>query len=331
MRLTRQGILATYGDLVRVSSDVPRWGQSGYIKSIIYSGSPAVGFVCSEPLEWADGGNHVFATRDRFGTVLQYVVTGTNLPETANEVYFGSGLPDQGLAQPDIGIVAGEDNQEPPPFSFGKLSEGKLARVVGITPTGGENVGLTCVINDDRRFAYDTITVEPLGEEQDNTVPDLPVVTGLTVVNSPTQADVFIISWSPAVGAQSYIVEWSSDGITYDNLANTSDLSVTSNYLFDGTSRLYIRVAGVNVGVGPWATWNAFLEGTGPLLDDVGNTLLDNSGNTLQWSGDAAPQGTTFEILNFDGTDRLLRPSGDTTTDNLIDDEGNLWSVGNAT
>ena len=177
-----EGILATYGDLVRVSSDVPRWGQSGFIKSIIYSGSPAVGFVCSEPLEWTDGGNHVFATRDRFGKVLQYVVTGTNVAATANEVYFGSGLPDAGLAQPDIGILAGEENQEPPPFSFGKISEGKLCRVVGITPSGGEAVGLTCVINDDRRFSYDTISVAPLGEEQDNSVPDHPVVSGLAVI-----------------------------------------------------------------------------------------------------------------------------------------------------
>ncbi len=326
-----EGMLATYGDLVRVSSDVPRWGQSGYIKSIIYSASPAVGFVCSEPLEWEDGGNHVFATRDRFGTVLQYVVTGTNLPETANEVYFGSGLPDAGLAQPDIGIVAGQENQEPPPFSFGKLTPGKLCRVVGITPSGSEAVGMTCVINDDRRFAYDNTTVAALGVDVDNTLPALPVVFGLDVIISPTQDSVFIITWGPAVGATSYQVEWSSDGVTYYHLANTSDLSVTSSYLFDGTSRLYIRVAGQNVGLGPWATWNAFLEGTGPLLDDVGNTLLDNSGNILQWSGDAAAAGTAFEILNFDGTDRLLRPSGDTTTDNLIDDEGNLWSVGNAT
>ena len=279
-----EGILATYGDLVRVSSDVPRWGQSGFIKSIIYSGSPAVGFVCSEPLQWTDGGNHVFATRDRFGKVLQYVVTGTNVAATANEVYFGSGLLDAGLAQPDIGIAAGQENQEPPPFSFGKISEGKLARVVGITPSGGEAVGLTCVINDDRRFAYDTVSVAALGYEQDNSVPDLPVVTGLNVIKSPTQSEVFIVTWSPAVGAQSYEVEWSSDGVAYQNLAITTETSLVSDYLFDGATHLYIRVAGVNVGVGPWAYWDAFLEGEGDLHDNGGNDLIDTAGNTLQWT-----------------------------------------------
>ena len=324
-----EGILATYGDLVRVSSDVPRWGQSGYIKSIIYSGSPAVGFVCSEPLEWEDGGNHVFSTRDRFGKVLQYVVTGTNLPETANEVYFGSGLPDAGLAQPDIGIVSGEENQEPPPFAFGKLSEGKLARVVGITPTGGENVGLTCVINDDRRFAYDTVTVEPLGEDQDNSVPDRPTVTGLTVIKSPTQDQVFIVSWSPAVGAQSYIVEWSADGITYDNLANTVETSLVSDYVFAGTSRLYIRVAGVNVGVGDWAYWDAFLEGQGPLQDDGGLTLIDNDDNILQWTGSADPVGTEYTIYDSTGLNILVRPSGDTTTNTIQLPNGTLYNVYN--
>ena len=279
-----EGVLATYGDLVRVSSDVPRWGQSGYIKSIIYSGSPAVGFVCSEPLQWTDGGNHVFSTRDRFGKVLQYVVTGTNVAATANEVYFGSGLPDAGLAQPDIGIAAGQENQEPPPFSFGKLTPGKLCRVVGIAPSGSETVGMTCVVNDDRRFAYDNSTVAPLGADQDNGIPDLPVVYGLSVIKSPTQDEVFIISWAPAVGAQSYQVEWSSDGINYYLLANTTETSLVSNYLFDGASHLYIRVSGVNIGVGPWAYWDAFLEGAGDLHDDSGNDLKDNDGNVLQWT-----------------------------------------------
>ena len=288
-----EGILATYGDLVRVSSDVPRWGQSGFIKSIIYSGSPAVGFVCSEPLEWTDGGNHVFATRDRFGKVLQYVVTGTNVAATANEVYFGSGLPDAGLAQPDIGILAGEENQEPPPFSFGKISEGKLCRVVGITPGGAESVGLTCVVNDDRRFAYDTVSVAALGYEQDNSVPDLPVVSGLVVTKSATQTDVFIVNWSPAVGAQSYVVEWSNDGVSYYNLANTVETSLISDYIFDGTSRLYIRVSGVNIGAGPWAYWDSFLEGAGELHADAsGIKLIDNDGNLLQWTDDPGPNTT---------------------------------------
>lgn len=323
-----EGILATYGDLVRVSSDVPRWGQSGYIKSIIYSGATPVGFVCSEPLEWEDGGNHVFSTRDRFGKVLQYNVTGTNNPAaTANEAHFGPNLVDAALAQPDIGIVSGEDNQEPPPFAFGKLSEGKLARVVGITPTGGENVGLTCVINDDRRFDYDNVDVPPLGVDQPTGFPDLPRVTSISVSKLP--GDQFIVSWTPAVGAKSYIVEWSIDGITYDNLTNTTETSYISDYLFPGTSRLYIRVAGVNVGVGDWAYWNAFLEGRGPLQDDGGRTLTDTDGNILQWTGGDDAVGTKYTIFDSTGLNILVRPSGDTTTDTIQLPSGTLYNVSN--
>ena len=143
---------------------------------------------------------------------------------------------------------------------------------------------MTCVVNDDRRFAYDNSTVAPLGADQDNGIPDLPVVYGLSVIKSPTQDEVFIISWAPAVGAQSYQVEWSSDGINYYLLANTTETSLVSNYLFDGASHLYIRVSGVNIGVGPWAYWDAFLEGAGDLHDDSGNDLKDNDGNVLQWT-----------------------------------------------
>ena len=45
-------------------------------------------------------------------------------------------------------------------------------------------------------------------------------------------------------------------------------------------------MSGVNIGAGPWAYWDAFLEGAGVMHDDLGNELIDSDGNVLQWTED---------------------------------------------
>ncbi len=59
------GLIPTYGDLVAVTHDMPRWGQGGEV----VSWDPETGILeVSEPLEWSEGVDHYIALRRRDGS-----------------------------------------------------------------------------------------------------------------------------------------------------------------------------------------------------------------------------------------------------------------------
>ncbi len=53
-----EGLIPTYGDLIAVVHDMPRWGQGGEI--VGWNGET---LVTSEPLEWTEGEGHFIALR----------------------------------------------------------------------------------------------------------------------------------------------------------------------------------------------------------------------------------------------------------------------------
>lgn len=58
------GLIPTYGDLVVVTHDMPRWGQGGEV--VAWDEDNAV-LTVSEPLEWTEGADHYIAFRRRDG------------------------------------------------------------------------------------------------------------------------------------------------------------------------------------------------------------------------------------------------------------------------
>ena len=65
-RTELEGLIPTYGDLIAIAHDMPRWGQGGEV----VAWDPETGTLeLSEPLEWADGETHYIALRRRDGTV----------------------------------------------------------------------------------------------------------------------------------------------------------------------------------------------------------------------------------------------------------------------
>lgn len=59
------GLIPTYGDLVAVTHDMPRWGQGGEV----VSWDPETSILeVSEPLEWSEGVDHYIALRRRDGS-----------------------------------------------------------------------------------------------------------------------------------------------------------------------------------------------------------------------------------------------------------------------
>ncbi|CAM3634882.1 hypothetical protein TH8_08675 [Thalassospira profundimaris] len=64
-RTELDGLIPTYGDLVAVTHDMPRWGQGGEV--VAWDETEALLSV-SEPLEWVEGQDHYIALRRRDGS-----------------------------------------------------------------------------------------------------------------------------------------------------------------------------------------------------------------------------------------------------------------------
>ena len=121
-----EGLIPTYGDLITISHDMPRWGQGGEVIHL-----DGLVLKLSEPLEWEDDqGNdvtHYIALRRRDGSVSgpwEVTPNGNNADEAllAETLDF---TPYTGTAE------------ERTHFSFGPSENwGLLARVLGVRPRG---------------------------------------------------------------------------------------------------------------------------------------------------------------------------------------------------
>ena len=135
-RTELEGLIPTYGDLIAIAHDMPRWGQGG---EVVAWDSVTRVFELSEPLEWAAGETHYIALRRRDGTV--------------------SGPWPVGPGAIDRRVVLAEDldftpytgaSEERTHFAFGVGEAWSLrARVISIRPRG-EQVEITAVGEDAR-------------------------------------------------------------------------------------------------------------------------------------------------------------------------------------
>ena len=139
-RTELEGLIPTYGDLIAVTHDLPRWGQGGEVVD-----ADGRALTLSEPLEWESGGEaaeppvHYLALRRRDGSL-----SGPWPVEP------GGG---------DRTVVLSEDldlepytgaEEERTHFAFGSGEAwGLRARVMAVRPRGGQ-VEITAVGEDDR-------------------------------------------------------------------------------------------------------------------------------------------------------------------------------------
>jgi len=137
-RTELDGMIPTYGDLIMVTHDMPRWGQGGeVIEWVEESGLLRL----SEPLEWQDGVSHFIGLRGRNG-----ILTGPYLCEPGDQ-------PDlvRVLEPLEIDPYTGTE-EERTYFSFGPDGNwGKLCRFLSCVPrNGGEQLEITAVVEDSR-------------------------------------------------------------------------------------------------------------------------------------------------------------------------------------
>ena len=146
-RTELEGLIPTYGDLIAITHDLPRWGQGGEVVE-----ADGRKLVLSEPLEWDAGDDtatpptHYLALRRRDGTLSGPwpVLPG----DDARTVELNEDL--------DLEPYTGAD-EERTHFAFGPGEAwGLRARVLAVRPRG-EQVEITAVGEDDRVHQADAV------------------------------------------------------------------------------------------------------------------------------------------------------------------------------
>jgi predicted phage tail protein len=247
-----EGLNVTYGDYIRVVYDALglKGAVSGFVEGI--STDRLSVFLSAKPT--FAGGTHKISITGKDGTPYTYVATAGTAP---NEVVLSTPL--------DANVVI-TMNVEPPRFAFGQ--ENLLAKdcvVTSLYPAADDTVDVTAIVYRAEVYAYDGTDAPPI--ESKNTQPkdpSLPVVTGVSMIQ--VSDTIYKIEWEPAVGATSYIVQMSGDPNEYD--ANpleawetVTTTGATSTEVAVLTNQVYIRVAGINTGQGPWAYYDQLIEG----------------------------------------------------------------------
>lgn len=255
-----EGHIPFVDSLISIVHDVPRWGNSGFVVSRendILALADEVTF---------DGSSvHQILLRKRDGSGSgPFVVEPFDERLTTTKVRVLEAFDD---------IIERPSTEEFMYFQFGVQGlYSKLARVRSIRPAGEGEITIEAVNNDDRIYSFDEQNAPakdlvgiPPG------VPDLPVVTRLSVLSVPNVINRVQVAWAPAPGARSYVVEISYDNETFTQVATTLMTYLVIDVVI-GTA--FIRVAAVNVDLGPYVTWTGTVgHATNPPNNVTGLTL----------------------------------------------------------
>lgn len=288
----KEGLIPTFGDLISISHDVPRWGSGGYV--VDYDGALAI--QTSEPCVFADG-NHYIVLRKKDGSA-----TAPLIVHPGGDEYFLL------LESPLGDDFYFDDINEPPFYHFGKADQwAKLAIVTGTRPQGN-TVEIQCLPYDDRLYAFGGAEAPALGSTGTTPDPDLPEVTGLQVTGLPQNIRQALVSWNVAVGAKQYILQKkSADAENWQDVVATTNTSFVLNV---DPIHLYLRVAAMNVGLGSWDSWEGDVGQPVGIPDDVNNldAVGDFVGTSVSWNWDSVVTATAYKVeIRQDAGATLMR------------------------
>jgi len=275
-----EGYIPTFGDLIIVAHDVPRWAANGYV---VHGESESNGdfhLWLSEPVEFESNETSVVMLRNHLGEVLgPYEAFETEDPKQIRITVTGILIDflETGTTEPML-------------FIFGTSGQiNKYCRVVKVEPQDREIMRITAVNEDSRVHSFDGLSAPSFQNEDSVPVtPDLPEVMNLELTQLNTSVLSVLASWSAAFGADYYIVQYSQDGENWDNVGTTDRTSLEWQ-VRPGT--LYVRVAGVGIGQGPWA------EAVVSIGNLAGLDLIDDFDNDIDWTIE------WLELLNAESYD----------------------------
>lgn len=253
-----EGNIVTFGDLIAVRHDVPRWGQSGVIVHAEDQSDGQYHLWLSEPLVWQEGETHRLLLRTKTGDILGPLV----VQQTADPMQVLVELDD-----PDFDFLLG-GTTEPMLFLFGISNQiTKYGKIVKIEPAGGEVVRITAVNDAPLVHSFDELEAPPLDHPTTPPeTPDLPEIRALSLSRLPASVITMQATWTAAFGATSYVIETSRDGVIWEELGSTNRTSIQfPSY----PGLLYVRVAALNNGQGPWIQDTYIVSHVSGLSNDV--------------------------------------------------------------
>ena len=263
-RTGKEGDIPNFNSLILVNHDILPSGQSGRVMSI--SGTTV---TTNTIFDFSAGGGHSIAFRTAVGDELgPFVVTAG---AESNQVE----LPGS-LSAPQAASLPSGDTQEKTVFAFGPTATyTRRCKVSRIAPSSGEEFEVEAIEEDATIYSHDAESPSAAGANSlPGKAPDLPTVTGLDMRDIPARTTLTQAFWNAALGAKYYVVQGSADNVTYNLLGTTTDTYFNFNSV-PGT--YYIRVAGVNVGQGPWVYDSATVGDTAGI--DTSGALINSTGN----------------------------------------------------
>jgi len=152
-KTTHAGFSATYNDLIKVETDIMRWGQGGDVLNITGGGE----ITLSEPPTFESGVDHNINFRTKtggfYGPFLVDPVAGLG---NENKVQIRGGT----VITTDLPI---SDDHEKPAYIFGPLDfDGKLCRIAKVVNSGIDEIEITATIENYGRFSNDLVPSPPI-------------------------------------------------------------------------------------------------------------------------------------------------------------------------
>lgn len=299
-----EGRMYIRGDSIALSHDLPQWG-----KAAIVLGWNAITrrLAISEPVS----GNSRVALTGRRGEFWGPVLVDSYEDDGYTAVLNAASLSSIIGAQGAIPIYLDDSEAEDPTRAvFGNAANYvKKFKVVSTVPNGLESVAIVLNNDDPRVYTADAgsppAELDPYGP---GIIPNAPVITGIVVTQSPSSGSnpvTLNVSWNPASGAVSYLVESSTDGLSYHSVYNGSYPYCT---FLEQAGPIYIRVSGMGSVRGGWyePSPNPKSYGVPSLTPDQPDTLtsnLDLSAGILTAVWTPAARATRYVIKLYLDTD----------------------------
>jgi hypothetical protein len=233
-----EGHIPTWGDLILVQHDLPKWGQGGRLLAL-----QGLVLQLDSEVTFTTGEVHQVVLKDKTGAASG--------PHIVTEV-LGDPYKVQLQSSIDLSVFDFSETHERPIFAFGVQNlEGKLLTVLDVSTNGEEEISITGVNYDSRVFYYDTQSpAPPLPGPSVIDSWSLPKVNGLGYSLSNDASRVTIL-WNAIRSARLFIVQWSDNLTTYIDSVEVTDNTLTLDVPY---TPMYIRVAAVtDLGQGPWS------------------------------------------------------------------------------
>jgi hypothetical protein len=195
------------------------------------------------------------------------------------------------------------------------------ARVIitDVTPRGMYHAKIAAVV--DAPDVYEPIGEPPPWNPGTNlpSNPDAPEVTDLIVrVGGTAEAPTLALNWRPSAGAVRYVVQWSTDGNTWQTAAEPT---VNSATVAVAPGQVSARVAAVGKLQGPWQTWTGTTDIQPPLMPAP---VLAQPYEAAQTKAAAAEQA----VNDLQSTLDIPTPAPADAGRGLVADGGSGWILG---